>query len=55
MPAKCQELWQQIGGLGEVADQRFQNVTSLDVTGWKVAKGASLFPKPAPPAVSSST
>jgi methionyl-tRNA synthetase len=46
MPGKAQELWEQIGGKGNVADQRFVDVESLDVTGWRVAKGASLFPKP---------
>ena len=45
---KAQELWEQIGGNGNVADQRFVDVESLDVTGWRVAKGASLFPRPAP-------
>jgi methionyl-tRNA synthetase len=49
MPEKAQELWQQIGGTGAVNDQRFANVASLDVTGWRVAKGAPLFPKPASP------
>ena len=47
MPNKMQELWGQIGGPGSVSDQRFVNVESLDVTGWRVAKGPSLFPKPA--------
>jgi methionyl-tRNA synthetase len=51
IPVKAQELWVQIGGPGEVADQRFEKAASLDVTGWRVAKGASLFPKPAPPTV----
>jgi methionyl-tRNA synthetase len=45
MPDKAQELWVQIGGTGSVHDQRFANIESLDVTGWKVAKGASMFPK----------
>jgi methionyl-tRNA synthetase len=47
MPAKAQELWEQLGGRGQVADQRFVDVAGLDVTGWRVAKGAPLFPKPA--------
>jgi len=47
MPSKCQELWAQLGGPGEVRDQRFANVAALDVTGWRVSKGAPLFPKPA--------
>jgi methionyl-tRNA synthetase len=46
MPNKSQELWALLGGPGNVADQRFSNVDSLDVTGWRVTKGASLFPKP---------
>jgi methionyl-tRNA synthetase len=50
MPVKCQELWEQIGGPGQVLDQRFDNSDSMNVTGWRVAKGASLFPKPVPPA-----
>jgi len=50
MPGKAQELWEQIGGNGNVVDQRFVDVESLDVTGWRVAKGASLFPKPPAPA-----
>jgi methionyl-tRNA synthetase len=53
MPEKAQELWRQIGGTGSVEDQRFANVAALDVTGWKVAKGAALFPKPAPVTASS--
>jgi methionyl-tRNA synthetase len=45
MPTKAQELWVQIGGQGEVKDQRFSAVENLDVTGWRVAKGNPLFPK----------
>jgi methionyl-tRNA synthetase len=45
MPAKSQELWQQLGGRGSVLDQRFADVATLDVTGWRVAKGNPLFPK----------
>ena len=48
IPNKAQELWVQLGGPGRVEDQRFANVDTLDVTGWRVAKGASLFPKPLP-------
>jgi methionyl-tRNA synthetase len=46
MPNKSQELWTQLGGPGSVHDQRFANVESLDVSGWKVTKGAPMFPKP---------
>jgi methionyl-tRNA synthetase len=45
MPTKSQELWEQLGGRGSVGDQRFADVAALDVTGWRVAKGAALFPK----------
>jgi methionyl-tRNA synthetase len=45
MPAKAQELWNQLGGPGTVAGQGFANLQSLDVTGWKVAKREGLFPK----------
>ena len=46
MPTKAQELWLQLGASGRVEDFRFAAVHSLDVTGWRVEKGASLFPKP---------
>jgi methionyl-tRNA synthetase len=45
MPAKAQEMWGQLGGPGYVGDQRFVNVSALDVTGWRVSKGPALFPK----------
>ena len=50
IPNKAQELWAQIGGPGRVDEQRFAAAQSLQVGGWKVAKGAALFPKPQPPA-----
>ncbi|MBI2797281.1 MAG: methionine--tRNA ligase [Gemmatimonadetes bacterium] len=46
MPGKAAELWSQLGGPGAVADQRFAALATLDPAGWKVAKGAPLFPKP---------
>jgi len=49
MPAKAQELWEQIGGSGAVSDQRYAHLDALSVTGWKVRKGAPLFPKEAKP------
>jgi methionyl-tRNA synthetase len=45
MPAKTQTLWGQLGGPGDVAAQRFADLEALDVTGWRVTKGAPLFPK----------
>jgi methionyl-tRNA synthetase len=45
MPTKTAELWRQLGAPGVLAHQRFANVDTLDVTGWRVAKGEGLFPK----------
>jgi methionyl-tRNA synthetase len=45
MPDKVTELWRALGGPGEVSDQRFAGIFDLDVTGWRVSKGAPLFPK----------
>jgi methionyl-tRNA synthetase len=45
MPSKAEELWQQLGGPGRAADQRFDGLASLDAAGWRVSKGAPLFPK----------
>ena len=50
LPAKAQELWTQLGAPGRVEDQRIDDLAALDGTGWRVSKGASLFPKDAPPA-----
>ena len=45
MPTKAQSVWEQIGGPGRIQEQRFTTLASLDVTGWAVKKGESLFPK----------
>ena len=45
MPVKAQELWSQLGGPGAVASIRFAELERLEPTGWRVAKGAPLFPK----------
>jgi methionyl-tRNA synthetase len=47
MPGKVTELWRALGGPGEVSVQRFASLFQLDVAGWRVAKGAPLFPKEA--------
>ena len=47
MPGKAQDVWQQIGGPGVVLAQRYDQLRTLDATGWAVTKGASLFPKEA--------
>jgi methionyl-tRNA synthetase len=45
MPTKTTELWRQVGGPGELGEQRFASLMSLDATGWRVTKGDPLFPK----------
>jgi methionyl-tRNA synthetase len=45
MPQRAQDVWAQLGGPASVHDQRFDSVSSIDPTGWKVTKGAPLFPK----------
>ena len=48
MPLKAQELWASLGAPGRVEEVRFADVQGLDPAGWRVAKGAPLFPKEAP-------
>jgi methionyl-tRNA synthetase len=48
MPQKMQALWTQIGGAGDVTQQRLDQ--ALDPRGWRVTKGDPLFPKPLPTA-----
>ena len=47
MPIAAQELWSRLGAPGNVHDQRFDSLDSIDPAGWKVTKGAPLFPKEA--------
>lgn len=47
MPGKAQEAWTQIGGPGRLDDRRLDALKTLNCTGWRVKKGAPLFPKPA--------
>jgi len=46
MPEKAQAMWEQLGGTGALSAQRFDDLASLDVSGWRVAKGEGLFPRP---------
>jgi methionyl-tRNA synthetase len=48
MPARAAELWTQLGAPGSVDAQRLYDLFAIDPTGWRVAKGAPLFPKDAP-------
>jgi methionyl-tRNA synthetase len=45
MPHKAQSVWEQLGAPEKVSDQRF---TVVDPSGWKVTKGAPLFPRELP-------
>jgi methionyl-tRNA synthetase len=45
MPAKAEELWGQLGAPGRASEQRLATLATLDPTGWRVRKGAALFPK----------
>jgi methionyl-tRNA synthetase len=47
VPGKAQEAWEQLGGPGHVELQRLTGLDALDAAGWRVKKGAPLFPKPA--------
>ena len=46
MPQKAQELWDALGGPGDVQAQRLEHLDALDAGGWHVRK-AALFPRPA--------
>lgn len=45
MPGKAEELWAQLGAPGRAADHRLDTLDRLDPGGWRVRKGAPLFPK----------
>jgi methionyl-tRNA synthetase len=46
MPNKVQAVWTQLGAPGRVDAQRFDTLSSLEPSGWRVAKGEALFPRP---------
>jgi methionyl-tRNA synthetase len=45
MPERTENLWRQLGAPGSVHEMRFDSLSSLDCSGWKVSRGAPLFPK----------
>ncbi|HEX5580904.1 MAG TPA: methionine--tRNA ligase [Gemmatimonadaceae bacterium] len=49
MPSKAEELWDSLGAPGRAADVRLDAISALDPTGWRVTKGAPMFPKEMPP------
>jgi methionyl-tRNA synthetase len=55
MPTKAQELWRQLGGAGNVDEQRWPAAVeapadALDPGGWRVEKRLGLFPRETAPA-----
>ena len=48
MTGKAEELWSSLCAPGSPSDVRFDGLDRLNPTGWKVAKGPSLFPKAEP-------
>ncbi|MBX9928971.1 MAG: methionine--tRNA ligase, partial [Gemmatimonadaceae bacterium] len=48
IPEKATALWQALGAPGTPLEQRLDRLDTLDPTGWRVSKGAVLFPKPDP-------
>jgi hypothetical protein len=49
MPGKSEELWKALGAPGSPGALGFGGLDKIDPTGWKVQKGAGLFPKAEPP------
>jgi methionyl-tRNA synthetase len=45
IPAKAQELWNQLGGRGSVNDAPLRSLDQLDPAGWTVKRGVALFPR----------
>jgi len=46
IPGKAGELWETLGAPRPLAELRFNDLETLDPTGWTVRKAAPLFPKP---------
>ena len=45
MPTKAQALWEALGAPGSVHDRRWPTLAPVDAAGWRVTKGAALFPR----------
>jgi methionyl-tRNA synthetase len=46
-PDKAEELWRRLGAPGSVHAQRFASLEEIDPAGWRVEKGAPLYPREA--------
>jgi methionyl-tRNA synthetase len=49
MPTKAEALWHALGAPGTAAAQRWPTIAAVDPAGWRVSKGAALFPREEPP------
>ena len=54
MPARAQALWSMLGAPGDVHAQPWPTLAVPDPAGWRVTKGAPLFPREQPPASAAS-
>ncbi len=45
MPSKAQALWVALGAPGDVHERRWPTLAPVDPAGWRVTKGAALFPR----------
>ncbi len=50
MPTKAQALWEALGAPGAVHSRRWPTLAPVDASGWRVTKGAALFPREEAPA-----
>ena len=48
MPEKAAALWALLGAPGRLDEQRFASHDAIDPTGWRMQRGAALFPRPEP-------
>jgi len=48
MPTKAQALWEALGAPGSVHAQRWPTLARVEAAGWRVTKGAALFPREEP-------
>ena len=51
MPSKAQALWEALGAPGAVHTRLWPTLAAIDASGWRVTKGAALFPREEAPAV----
>jgi methionyl-tRNA synthetase len=50
MPTKAQALWEALGAPGAVHTRLWPTLAPIDAAGWRVTKGAALFPREEAPA-----